>query len=51
MNMKDEKHYKSDAFAAVHESMDALHQIGVINKKTMQEFNESYLKSAPESNT
>lgn len=41
--MNDEKHYKSDAFAAIHESMDALHQIGAISKKTMREFDESCL--------
>jgi len=41
--MKDEKHYKSDAFAAIHESMDALYQIGAISKKTMREFDETCL--------
>lgn len=41
--LNDEKHYKSDAFAAIHESMDALHQIGAISKKTMREFDETCL--------
>jgi putative transcriptional regulator len=41
--MNDEKHYKSDAYAAIHESMDALHQIGAISKKTMREFDETCL--------
>ena len=41
--MTNAKHYKSDAFAAIHESMDALHQIGAISKKTMREFDESCL--------
>jgi putative transcriptional regulator len=36
--MKDEQHYKSDAFAAIHETMDALYQVGAINKQTMREF-------------
>lgn len=46
--MNDEKHYKSDAFAAIHESMDALHQIGAISKKTMREFDETCLTPATE---
>ncbi|KAI9132005.1 DNA-binding transcriptional regulator [Acaryochloris sp. CCMEE 5410] len=35
--------YKSDAFAAIHESMEALHQIGAISKTTMREFDETCL--------
>lgn len=46
--MNDEKHYKSDAFAAIYESMDALHQIGAISKKTMREFDESCLTPVAE---
>ena len=46
--MNDEKHYKSDAFAAIHESMDALHQIGAISKKTMREFDETCLAPVTE---
>ena len=46
--MTDIKHYKSDAFAAIHESMDALHQIGAISKKTMREFDESCLAPVAE---
>jgi putative transcriptional regulator len=41
--MKDEQHYKSDAFAAIHEMMDALYQVGAINKKTMREFDVTCL--------
>lgn len=41
--MKDEQHYKSDAFAAIHETMDALYQVGAINKQTMREFDATCL--------
>ena len=32
------KAYKSEAFAALHESMSDLHEVGAINSKTMREF-------------
>ena len=35
--------YRSDAFAAIHETMEALHDIGAIDKQTMREFNDSCL--------
>jgi len=35
--------YKSDAFAAIHETMEALHEIGVVNKQTMREFDADCL--------
>lgn len=41
--MKNTRQYKSDAFAAIHEGMDALQQIGAISKKTMREFDEACL--------
>ncbi|MDA8125842.1 MAG: DNA-binding transcriptional regulator [Deltaproteobacteria bacterium] len=37
------KKYRSDAFAAIHETMDTLHEIGAIDKKTMREFDEACL--------
>jgi len=37
------KKYRSDAFAAIHETMDALKEIGAIDKKTMREFDEACL--------
>lgn len=37
------KRYKSDAFAAIHETMEALQEIGAINKQTMREFDETCL--------
>lgn len=37
------KRYRSDAMAAIHETMESLHEIGAINKKTMHQFDESCL--------
>lgn len=37
------KKYRSDAFAAVHETMEGLHEIGAINKQTMREFDQACL--------
>ena len=37
---------KSDAFAAIHESMAALHEIGAIDKRTMRDFAEACLEPA-----
>ena len=36
--------YKSDAYAAIHETMDALHQVGAISKKTMKDFDKTCLE-------
>ena len=36
--------YKSEALAAIHESMEALHEIGAISKTTMREFDEACLE-------
>jgi len=46
--MSKRKQYKSEAFAAIHETMDALHQIGAINKKTMRDFDAACLADLPE---
>lgn len=37
------KKYRSDAFAAIHETMEALHDIGALDKQTMREFDEACL--------
>jgi putative transcriptional regulator len=37
------KKYRSNAFAAIHETMEALHEIGAVDKQTMREFDESCL--------
>lgn len=34
------KQYRSEAFAAIHETKEALHEVGTIDKKTMREFDE-----------
>ncbi len=36
--------HKSEALGAIHESMEALHEIGAISKTTMREFDEACLK-------
>ena len=35
--------FKSDAFASIHQSAQALHKIGAISKTTLREFDESCL--------
>lgn len=42
------KKYRSDAFAAIHETMDALHEAGAVNKQTMREFNAACLTPVEE---
>jgi putative transcriptional regulator len=37
------KKYRSEAFAAVHETMEALHEVGAIDRQTMREFDEACL--------
>jgi len=37
------KKYRSDAFAAIHETMETLHEVGAIDKQTMREFDEACL--------
>lgn len=37
------KKYRSEAFAAIHETMEALHKVGAIDKQTMREFDETCL--------
>jgi len=41
--IKMTKSYKSEIFAAIHETAEALHGHGVIDKMTMREFDESCL--------
>jgi len=40
--------YRSRPLAAVHETMEALHEIGAINKQTMREFDEACLTPVQE---
>ena len=37
------KKYQSDALAAIHETMEALHKVGAVSKQTLREFDESCL--------
>jgi putative transcriptional regulator len=37
------KKYRSEAFAAIHETMEALHEAGAIDKQTMREFDDACL--------
>ncbi len=37
------KKYRSDAFAAIHETMEGLHEVGAISKITMREFDDACL--------
>ena len=46
--MSKKKQYKSEAYAAIHETMDSLHQIDAIDKKTMRNFDESCLEAIPD---
>lgn len=41
--MSKEKKYKSEAMAAIHETMEALHKIGAVDKQTMRHFDKSCL--------
>lgn len=37
------KKYRSDAYAAIHETMEALKEVGAIDKRTMREFDDACL--------
>ncbi|MCE0734254.1 DNA-binding transcriptional regulator [Halomonas sp. G15] len=37
------KQYRSDALAAIHETLEALHEAGAIDHQTMRDFNETCL--------
>jgi putative transcriptional regulator len=37
------KKYRSDAMAAIHETMEALHEVGAIDNRTMQRFDDACL--------
>jgi len=48
MKTKPIRRYRSDAFAAIHESAEALLHVGAINKVTMREFDEACLETVEE---
>lgn len=37
------KKYRCDALAAIHETTEALHEIGAVDKQTMREFDDACL--------
>ncbi|MBN2886067.1 MAG: DNA-binding transcriptional regulator [Chromatiaceae bacterium] len=37
------KQYRSEALASIHETMEALHELGAIDKQTMRVFNDTCL--------
>src|ERR1700689_775897 len=37
------KKYRSDALAAIHETMEALHDVGAVGKQTMRRFDDACL--------
>lgn len=37
------KKYRSDALASIHETMEALHEVGAVDKQTMREFDDACL--------
>ena len=41
------KKYRSDALAAIHETMEALHEIGAVDKLTMSRFDVACLTPIP----
>lgn len=44
------KKYRSEAFAAIHETMEALHDVGAINKQIMRKFDETCLSPVEDIN-
>lgn len=40
------KVYKSEALAAIHDTADGLYEVGIIDKRTMREFDEACLAPA-----
>jgi putative transcriptional regulator len=44
--MTKAKKYRSEALAAIHETMEALHEVGAIDKRTMRGFDEACLTPA-----
>jgi len=37
------KKYRSEAMAAIHETMEAMHKVGAVDKQTMRRFDEACL--------
>jgi putative transcriptional regulator len=41
--MRKNKKYRSEAMVAIHETMEALHKAGAVDKQTMRRFDEAWL--------
>lgn len=39
------RNYKSEALASIHQTMEGLHEIGAVDKRTMRDFDEACLTS------
>lgn len=48
MRTKRARRYRSEALAAIHETMEGLYHVGAISKVTMREFDESCLQRVQE---
>ncbi len=48
MRTKRARRYRSEALAAIHETMEGLYHVGAISKVTMREFDESCLQRVEE---
>jgi putative transcriptional regulator len=48
MKTKRARRYRSEAFAAIHETMEGLLHVGAIGKVTMREFDEACLQRVQE---
>jgi putative transcriptional regulator len=46
--VENELKFKSDAFEAIHSSVEGLYRAGAIDKATMRDFDESCLSVPPE---
>ena len=46
--MSKAKHYKSGLMASIHESVEGLHHIGVVDKTTMRDFDNACLLEVEE---
>jgi putative transcriptional regulator len=47
MSKVEPKTYRSPIAAAMHETVEGLHEIGLVDKQTMRQFDESCLSPAP----
>ena len=46
--MTTSRSYRSEAFAAIHETAEGLHEVGAIDKRTMRDFDAACLAPVPD---